>query len=36
MNSTFNSLIFFWKNKILRTEGMKIIKGLKVNRRDQS
>ena len=36
MNSTFNSLIFFWKNNILRTEGMKIIKGLKVSRRDQS
>ena len=36
MNSTFNCLIFFWKNKILRTEGMKIIKGLKVSRRDQS
>ena len=27
MNSTFNCLIFYWKNKILRTEGMKIIKG---------
>ncbi len=27
MNSTFNCLIFFWKNKILRIEGMKVIKG---------
>ena len=26
MNSTFNSLIFFWKNSILRREGMKLIK----------
>ena len=24
-NSTFNCLIFYWKNKILRTEGMKVI-----------
>ena len=30
MNSTFNCLIFFWKNKILRTEGMKLIKSMKV------
>ena len=29
MNSTFNCLIFFWKNKILRQEGMKILKLLK-------
>ena len=29
-NSTFNCLIFFWKNKILRTEGMKVIKGMKM------
>ena len=29
MNSTFNSLIFFWKNKILRTEGIKILKTVK-------
>ena len=29
MNCTFNSLIFFWKNKVLRTEGMKILKALK-------
>ena len=30
MNSTFNCLIFYWKNKILRTEGMKVIKSIKV------
>ena len=29
MNSTCNSLIFFWKNKVLRTEGVKILKTLK-------
>ena len=29
MNYTLNSLIFFWKNKILRTEGIKILKTLK-------
>ena len=29
MNSTLNSLIFFWKNKVLRTEGIKIVKMLK-------
>ena len=28
MNCTFNSLIFFWKNKVLRAEGMKILKTL--------
>jgi hypothetical protein len=26
MNSTFNCLIFFWRNSILRREGMKIAK----------
>ena len=26
MNSTFNSLIFFWRNAILRREGMKILR----------
>jgi hypothetical protein len=30
MNSTCNCLIFYWKNKILRTEGMKILKKLKL------
>ena len=29
MNSTLNSLIFFWKNKVLRAEGIKILKTLK-------
>ena len=26
MNSTFNCLIFFWRNSILRREGMKVVK----------
>ncbi len=29
-NCTFNCLIFYWKNKILRTEGMRVIKSLKI------
>ena len=29
MNCTFNSLIFFWKNKVLRIEGIKILQALK-------
>ena len=29
MNCTFNSLIFFWKNKVLRAEGIKVLKTLK-------
>ena len=33
MNCTFNSLIFFWKNKILRSEGIKILKTLKDRQR---
>ena len=36
MNSTFNCLIFYWKNKILRDEGMKVIKSMKICRRSQS
>ena len=36
MNSTFNCLIFYWKNKALRTEGMKIIRSMKICRRVQS
>ena len=36
MNSTCNCLIFYWKNKILRTEGMKLFKGMKLCRRFQS
>ena len=35
MNSTFNCLIFYWKNKILRSEGMKVIKNIKIRRRVQ-
>ena len=30
MNSTFNCLIFYWKNKIFRTGGMKVIKSLRI------
>ena len=33
MNSTFNCLMFYWKNKTMRTEGIKVIKGVKVCRR---
>ena len=33
MNSTCNCLIVYWKNKILRAEAMKIIKGVKMCRR---
>ena len=36
INSTFNCLIFYWKNKILRIEAMKVIKGLRIRRKDQS
>ena len=36
MNSTFNCLIFYWKNKTLRTEGMKVIKSIKICRSSQS
>ena len=36
MNSTFNCLIFYWKNKTLRAEGMKVIKRMKICRRGQS
>ncbi len=36
MNSTFNCLILYWKNKILRIEAMKVIKGLRIRRKDQS
>ena len=35
-NSTFNCLIFYWKNKLLRTEGIKVIKSMKICRRVQS
>ena len=30
MNSTFNCLIFYWKNKTLRAEGMEVIKSIKI------
>jgi hypothetical protein len=36
MNSTFNCLIFYWKDKILRIEGMKVIKSMKICRRVRS
>ena len=36
MNCTFNCLIFYWKNKVLRTEGLKVLKSLKICRRVQS
>ena len=36
MNFTFSCLIFYWKDKILRTEGMKLIKGMKLCRRFRS
>ena len=33
MNCTFNCLIFYWKNKVLRTEGLKVLKSTKICRR---
>ena len=36
VNSTLNCLIYYWKNKTLRTEGLKIIKSMKICRRHQS
>jgi hypothetical protein len=33
MNGTFNCLIFYWKNKVLRTEGLKVLKSIKICRR---
>ena len=30
MNGTFNCLLFYWKNAILRMEGMKVIKAMKL------
>ena len=32
MNSTFNCLFFFWKNKVLRTVGLKVIKTINMAR----
>ena len=36
MNCTFNCLIFYWKNKVLRTKGLKVLKRLKICRRVES
>jgi hypothetical protein len=36
MNGTFNCLIFYWKNKVLRTEGVRVLKSLKICRRVES
>jgi hypothetical protein len=36
MNCTFNCLIFYWKNKVLRTEGLKVLKILQICRRTGS
>jgi hypothetical protein len=36
MNCTFNCLIFYWKHKVLRTEGLKVLKSLKICRRVES
>jgi hypothetical protein len=33
MNCTFNCSIFYWKNKVLRTEGLRVLKSLKICRR---
>ena len=36
MNCTFNCLIFYWKNKVLRTEGWKVLRSLQICGRLQS
>ncbi len=36
MNGTFNCLIFYWKNKALRSEGLKVVKSMKISRLFQS
>ena len=36
MNCTINCLIFYWKNKVLRTEGLKVLKSIKICRRVES
>jgi uncharacterized BrkB/YihY/UPF0761 family membrane protein len=36
MNCTFNCLIYYWKNKVLRTEGLKVLKSVKICRRAES
>ena len=35
MNGTFNCLIFYWKNTILRVKGMKVIKSMDICQRPQ-
>jgi formate hydrogenlyase subunit 3/multisubunit Na+/H+ antiporter MnhD subunit len=35
-NCTYNCLIFYWKNKVLRTEGLKVLKSMKICRRVES
>jgi hypothetical protein len=36
MNCTFNCSIFYWKNKVLRTEGLKVLKSIKICRQVES
>ena len=36
MSSTFNCLIFYWKNKVLRNEGWKVVRSIKISRGIQS
>jgi amino acid transporter len=36
MNGTFNCLIFYWKDKVLRAEGLKVMKSMKICRRVQN
>ena len=36
MNCAINCLIFYWKSKVLRTEGLKVLKSLKICRRVES
>ena len=36
INATLNCLIFYWKNKVLRSEGWKVIKSIKIWRGVQS
>ena len=36
MNSTLNCLIFYWKDKFLRAEGVKVFKSMKIRRQTQS
>ena len=33
MNPTFNCIIFYWKNKVLRSEGLKVVKSIQILRR---